>query len=66
MTIIKTIRKCVEGMILNDIISILLFCAFAYLFNFNFHRDNYAYCRYLKNKINIHIFTPLYQNNAEY
>ena len=43
MTIIKTIRKCVEGMILNDIISILLFCAFAYLFNFNFHRDNYAY-----------------------
>lgn len=43
MIIIKIIRKCVEGMILNDIISILLFCVFAYLFNFNFHRDNYAY-----------------------
>lgn len=46
MTIIKIIRKYVEGMIFNDIISILLFCAFAYLFNlfnFNFHRDNYAY-----------------------
>ena len=39
MIIIKIIRKCVEGMILNDIISILLFCVFAYLFNFNFHRD---------------------------
>ena len=30
-------------MILTDIISMLLFCIFAYLFNFNFHRDNYAY-----------------------
>ena len=43
MIIIKIIRKCIEGMILNDIISILLFCVFAYLFNFNFYRDNYAY-----------------------
>ncbi|NGC77252.1 hypothetical protein G5T19_00915 [Lactobacillus reuteri] len=30
-------------MVLNDIISILLFCIFTYLFNFNFRRDNYAY-----------------------